>query len=104
MFTVWKEGRVAHVRVNPMKAFSVGVNALSHFQHRAKTKQMPPVRFSVLKGFFSPLWRRMFLLQHKISLMTKLVKMTRLVKSIKPILWSTYQVDQNDRADQVGQQ
>merc|ERR1712210_327098 len=49
---------------------------------------MPPVRFSVLKGFFSPLWRRMFLLQHKISLMTKLVK------SIKPSLWSTYQVDQ----------
>jgi len=52
MFTVWKEGRVAHVRLNPMKAFSVGVDALSHFQHRAKTKQMPPVRFSVLKGFF----------------------------------------------------
>ena len=55
MFTVWKEGRVAHVRLNPMKAFSVGVDALSHFQHRAKTKQMPPVRFSVLNGIFTPL-------------------------------------------------
>ena len=55
MFTVWKEGRVAHVRLNPMKAFSVGVDALSNFQHRAKTKQMPPVRFSVLNGIFTPL-------------------------------------------------
>jgi len=91
MFTVWKEGGVAHVRLNPMKAFSVGVDALSHFQHRAKTKQMPPVLFSLLKGF-SPLWRRMLLLQHKISLMTKLVKLTKLVKSIKPILWSTYKL------------
>ena len=52
MFTVWKEGRVAHVRLNPMKAFSVGVGALSHFHHRAKTKQMPPVLFSLL---FTPL-------------------------------------------------
>ena len=93
MFTVWKEGRVAHVRLNPMKALSVGVDALSCFQHRAKTKQMPPVLFSLLKGF-SPLWRRMLLLQHKIRLMTKLVKLTKLVKSIKPSLWSTYQVDQ----------
>jgi len=55
MFTVWKEGRVAHVRLNPMKAFSVGVGALSHFQHRAKTKQMPPVLFSLLNGIFTPL-------------------------------------------------
>jgi hypothetical protein len=38
-----------------MKAFSVGVDALSHFQHRTKTKQMPPVLFSLLNGIFTPL-------------------------------------------------
>ena len=70
-----KEGRVglstcAQVQLNPMKAFSVGVEALDIFSNVPKLNRCLQSCF-VCKRDFSPLWWRMLLLQHnKVKLVT----------------------------------
>jgi len=74
-----------------MKVFSFGVDTLDIFSIVPKlTDASSPVFFT--KGISTPFAEKVTVLQ-----------LTKLVKSIKPSIWSPHQDNQNVRADQVDQ-